>query len=321
MTIEEFKETDPNSYGLGNINLLFSSSIVDPGVDNTPLPPYVIQGISIPYNSNEGTDISSILRQITEIRFPFASSSVEAKVTGRQKRTNYFYYAIEDFSVTQLPTEAPGLGYVQGVTEFVFLPYSVDNFYNSDYNPTQNNSEGSKVNAVAAKVDRFSSQTIPTNLQAIINGTATPAEIQNCSYTKIGIISSRYLGGKSTGAGPSYERNKERHTAFVQNNVIPGNRPALAFKKFVGSVHSADATTSTIKAIQQSDRELSDIYFDTQRVKVGSEFTFPNFPYSSSYVYTEEGNKFVRSVNTKIYSIDKGEVYTTNELGGITLVE
>ena len=321
MTIEEFKETDPNSYGQGNINLLFSSSIVDPGIDNTPIPPFVIQGLSIPYTSKEGTDTSSVLRQITEVRFQFVSSSIQAKVTGRQKRTDYFYFTVEDFAVNQLPTEVPSLGYVQDNASLVFIPYSVNNFYNSDYNPTQNNSEGSKLNVTAVKVDRFSSQTIPTNLQAIINGTATPAEIQNCSYTKMGIISSRYLGGKSTGAGPSYERNKEKHTAFVTNNLVPGNRPALAFRQFRGSIHSSDANTTTIEAILQADRELNDVYFNVDRINNGGTFEFPNFPYLTSYIYTERGNQFVRLVNSKIYSIDKGEVYSTNEFGEVILIE
>ena len=321
MTIEEFKETDPNSYGQGNINLLFSSSVVDPGINNTPLPPFVIQGFSVPYVSKEGTDISSVLRQINEIRFQFVSSSVNATVTGKQKRTNYFYYTVEDFAVNELPTEIPNLGYVQDDTSLVLLPYSVNNFYNSDYNPTINNSEGSKLNRVAVKVDRFSSQTIPTNLDAIIAGTATPAEIQNCSYTKMGIISSRYIGGKSTGAGPSYERNKELRTAQVLANLVPGNRPALGFKKFDGSIHSADANTSTIKSILQADRELAEIYFNVDRIKVSGSFEFPNFPYTSSFIYTEEGNRFVRLVNSKIYSIDKGEVYRTDEFGEVTLIE
>lgn len=321
MTIEEFKETDPNGYGVGNINLLFSSSIVDPGIDNTPIPPFVIQGLSVPYRDTQGTDLSAVLRQVTEIRFPFVSSSIQATIIGRQRRTNYFYFTVEDIAVNELPTEIPNLGYVQGSTDFVILPYSVDNFYNSDYNPTQNNSDGNKLNASAVKVDRFSSQTIPTNLQAIIAGTATPAEIQNCSYTKMGIASSRYLGAKSTGAGPSYQRNKERHTEYVLNNLVPGNSPALAFKEFKGSTHSSDANTSTIKAIQQSDRELVSVYFNVGVVNNGGTFEFPNFPYSGTYIYTEDGNRFVRLVNSKVYSIDKGEVYSTDEFGEVNLIE
>ena len=321
MTIEEFKETDPNGYGVGNINLLFSSSIVDPGIDNTPIPPFVIQGLSVPYKDTQGKDLSTVLRQVTEIRFPFVSSSVAVKVIGKQRRTNYFYFTVEDFAVNELPTETPNLGYVQDATDFVVLPYSVNNFYNSDYNPTLNNSDSNKFNVVAVKVDRFSSQTIPTNLQAIIAGTATPAQVQNCSYTKMGVVSSRYLGAKSTGAGPSYEHNKEKHTQYVLSNLIPGNNPALTFKEYQGSIHTSDANTTTIKAIQQSDRELVKVYFNVGRVQTGGTFEFPNFPYLGTYIYTEAGNRFVRLVNSKIYSIYRGEVYSTDEFGEVNLIE
>ncbi len=321
MTIEEFKETDPSTFGAGNINLLFSSSVVDPGIDNTPVTPYVIQGLSIPYLSQEGTDLSSVLRQVTEVRFPFVSSSVDAKITGRQKRTNYFYFTIEDTVVNELPTEVPSIGYVQEDTSLIFIPFSVDDFYNSDYNPTLNNSEGSKTNRISVKVDRFSSQTVPTNLQAIINNTATPAEIQNCSYTKIGIISSRYLGSKTTGAGSSYKRNKDEHAEFVNSGSIEGNVPALAYKQFIGSVHSTDANTTTIKSILQADRELVSVFFSVNRINNGGTFEFPNFPYTSSHLYTEDGNKFVSLVNSKVYSVDKGEVFTSDEFGEVTLIE
>tara|TARA_B110000977_G_C11090226_1_gene496555 strand:+ start:8202 stop:9167 length:966 start_codon:yes stop_codon:yes gene_type:complete len=321
MTIEEFKETDPNSYGNGNINLLFSSSVVDPGVDNTALPPYVIQGLAVPFQSQEGTDLREVLRQVDEVRFAFASSSVDCKIIGKQKRTNYYYYKVEDLAVNSLPIEVPGLGFVQTDTSLVLLPYSDTDFYNSDYNPIINNSEGSKLNVVAARVDRYSSQTIPTNLQAIITGTATKAEIQNCSYTKMGVISGRYVGGKTTGAGSSYHLNKDRHAEFVLANEITSNSPALSFKQFQGSVHTEDATTSTIKAISQSDRDVVSIFFNAERVLAGGEFTIPNFPSSGSFIYIEEGNKLVKAVDSKVYSIDKGEVYTSDENARITLIE
>jgi len=321
MTIEEFKETDPNTFGTGNINLLFSSSVVDPGIDNTALPPYVIQGLSVPFKSQQGTDLREVLRQVDEVRFTFASSNVNCKIIGKQKRTNYYYYQVEDLVVNTLPTEQPGLGFVQTDTDLVLLPFSATNFYNSDYNPLMNNSEGSKVNAVAFRVDRFSSQTIPTNLQSIITQTATPAEIQNCSYTKLGIISGKYLGSKTTGAGSSYSLNKEEQTAYITANQITGNNPALSFKQFEGSVHRSDASTAAIKAISQSDREVVPIYFNAETISSGGAFLVPNFPSSGSFIYVEDGNRLIKAVDTKVYSIDRDEVYTSDENAGITTIE
>ena len=321
MTLEEFINTDPNGYGQGNVNLLYSSSVVNPGIDNTPIAPFVVQGVCIPYTSKQGTDITAILKQITSFTFNFDGTQVNASITGKQKRTGYFYYTVEDFSVNTLPSGVDPLGNpYQEDESFIFIPYTTANFNNNDYNPLINNSEGSKRNVVAKQVDRNASQTIPTNLEAIIANSANPAELQNCSYTKIGIISSRYVGSKSTGAGPSYELNKEKHTNFVLSNLIAGNRPALAFKSFNSSIHNADADTTTIIGIQLADRELTEVYFDSVKEYTGSSVTYPNFPSVGRYLYSSEGNKLIRLVNSKIYSIDKGQVYTTDEFGQVTAI-
>ena len=101
---------------------------------------------------------------------------------------------------------------------------------------------------------------------------------------------------------------------------IPGNDPAIALKEFKGSVDPNDSSDATIRAIQLSDREVENIFFDT--IVTGSHPTkaFSNFPVSGSFLETEQGTRFVRSVNSKIYSVDKGQIYTTNELGGVIAV-
>ena len=45
MTLQEFIETRPQSYGRGNINLLYSSSVS--GSDDVPIPPFHIQGLFV----------------------------------------------------------------------------------------------------------------------------------------------------------------------------------------------------------------------------------------------------------------------------------
>ena len=49
--------------------------------------------------------------------------------------------------------------------------------------------------------------------------------------------------------------------------------------------------------------------------------SFPNFPSLTTLVFTEEGNSLISLVKSKVYSIDKGQVFTTNQLGEVTLVE
>lgn len=320
MTLQEFIETRPQSFGGGNANLLYSSSVS--GSDDIPIAPFVLQGLTIPFTSVEGTNVAAAFKEVTEIKFQYPTGTITAEITGRQKRNEYFYFTFEPVSVNSLPSVIDSSGNtVYEDSEFVFVPYTTLVFNNNDYNPLINNSEGSKRNAKVRKVDRFADAVNPTNLQAIISQSAEFAEIQNCSYTKIGIINSKYNGTKATPAGPKSIYNKELFVSTVNAETIAGNSPAQSYKGFEGSTHTSDANTTTIKAIAQSDRKLQQIYFNSVVSGSHPNKTFPNFPSSGSYLYTEDGNLLVRLVNSKVYSIDKGEVFTTNELGGVILVE
>lgn len=318
MTLQEFIASRPQSYGTGNANLLYSSSVS--GSDSTPIAPFHLQGLTIPFTSQEGTNVAAAFKEVTEINFTYTTGTVTAKITGRQKRSEYFYFTFDEVVVNQLPTELGGINTFEN-SEFVFVPYSTLEFNNNDYNPLMNNSEGSKRNAKVQKVDRFADAVNPTNFDAILSQSAEFAEIQNCSYTKTGIINGKYNGSKFTAAGSAYELNKDFLTSYVNNNSIAGNSPAQSVKGFKGSIHSSDADTNTIKNINQSDREIVRIFFNSEISGSHPAKSFPSFPNSGSYIFTEQGNDLVRTVGSKIFSIDKGEVFTTNELGGVTLVE
>lgn len=319
MTLEEFIATDPASYGTSNINLFYSSSITG---SDTPIPPFTIKGLSIRDQDSTGLDISSALKNVNSLKFAFGGSTLTADILGKQKRTGYFYFSIDPISTNLLPTTVDLAGnVVENDSEFVFVPYIQTSFNNSDYNPLINNSEDSKRNAVTQQVDRNTSQANPTNLVAILAGTANPAEIQNCSYTKVGIISSRYTGTKTTPAGPIYEFNKDLFTSRVITNTIAGNTPAASYKGFNGAIYTDDADTTAIKSINLSDRSVTEIFFDAQLTGAHPDKTFPNYPALGNFVFITEGNRFVRAVKNKIYSVEKDEVYTTDEFGQVTLVE
>lgn len=319
MTLQEFINTNPSAYGAANANLLYSSSVSGSG--NTPIAPYELQGLTLPLTLG-GTNIAAALKEVENIKFGFISGSITAVVTGRQKKSGYFYFTFTPVTVNEIPT-VDGLGIANYEdSEFTFDPYTTLSFINNEYNPLINNSQTSKISSKVRKVDKNSSQEIPTNIQAIISQSATFAEIQNCSYTKTGIINSRYQGSKSTAAGPvAREYNKQLFTSTINSNAILGNEPALSFKEFKGSVHSNDADTTAIKAILQADREIITLYFNSELSGSHPNKTFPNFPSSGSFLYTDENNKLIRAVDNKIYSIDTDQVFTTNELGGITLTE
>ena len=324
MTLQEFIATRPQSYGSGNANLLYSSSVVNPGIDDTPVAPFHIQGIAIPFISKEGVNVSAALKEVTTFKFDFEGGQVSSNVTGRQKKTEYFYFTLEEIISNTLPTSIDAGGNtIFNNSRFVFLPYFTTGFNNNDYNPLINNSERSKVNSSRRVADKVTSQYIPSNIDAILDGSAQYAQIQNCSYTKAGIVNSRYNGSKATAAGPvAREYNKQKFTSRIQGSLIIGNEPSLSFKEFKGSLHAHDADIATVKNINQSDREIQTIYFKSEISGSHPNKTYPDFPYSSSILYVEgSGNRLIRLAERRVYAIDTGKVLTSDLSAGVISVD
>jgi len=321
MTLQEFIEARPQSFGQGNLNLLYSSSVS--GSDDTPIAPFHIQGLSIPFTSLNGKNVGDALREVETFRFDYPTGQLSAEITGRQQRNEYYYFTVKEIVTNTLPSSVDfGGNPLYESSSAVFVPYVNLDFNNSSYNPLNNNSEGSKVNPYAQKVDRNTSQFNPTNLEAINSGSATDAELQQCSYTKAGIINSRYNGSKTTPAGPiSRQYNKSLLTQEILTGSIAANDPAANLVTFEGSVHASDADTTAIKDILNADREVVEILFNSELSGSHPNKIFPSFPKSGSSLFGLDGNKTFKLTNNKIYSIDTDEVFTTNNLGGVTLVE
>lgn len=319
MTELEFISTNPTNYGRGNANLLISSSVS--GSEDVPLSPYTIQGMTIPFSSKDGTSVFSTLKESDKVKFEFEGSLVTVEVISRQKKDGYFFYRLKPTVVTQLPPLNIEGDFEFTDSEFIFLPFFETDFFNNDFNPLTNTTNESKPNSIVQVVDRLSSQILPTNLTAILSSSAEPAQIQDCSYTKAGLLNSRYNGTKTTSAGSiPREYNKFKLSEKIKSGSIPGNSPAISLVKFKASLHPLDSDVETVKAIQLSDRKIVDVFFDS--VLSGSHPTkvFQSFPFSSSFVFQEDNGSLVKIANQKIYSTDKNEVYTSNEFGGITLV-
>lgn len=323
MTIQDFIATRPQSYGSGNANLLYSSSVVNPGIDDTPVPPFTLQGIAIPFLSKEGVNVAAALKEVDEFKFDFNIGQISAKVTGRQKKTEYFYFTFEEIVTNTLPTGVDAGGNtVYNNSQFVFLPYVTTGFINSDYNPLLNNSSISKLSSTRRVADKLTSQYVPSNLDAIINGSAQYAQIQNCSYTKAGILNSKYNGGKATAAGPvAREYNKQKFTTRIQAGAIAGNEPALSFKEFKASLHARDSATAAIRAISQSDREIVTVYFNSVITGTHPNKSYPDFPFVGSILYIDgPGNRLIRLPDRKVYAIDTDQVFLSNLNAEVTSV-
>jgi hypothetical protein len=93
------------------------------------------------------------------------------------------------------------------VSSNVFLnPFinDIPNFYNSDYNPLINNTEGDRLSAKFQDVDYSTGILTPTNFAQLISGSAVKAAVQDSNYTSKRVTLPRYDGSKSTSQNLNY---------------------------------------------------------------------------------------------------------------------
>lgn len=321
MTLQEFLETRPQSYGRGNINLLYSSSIS--GSDDTPIAPFSLEGLSIPFTSLNGVNVGDALKEVETFRFDYPTGQISAEIIGRQQRNEYYTFTFEPIVTNTLPSSVDFQGNnIYESSSCVFVPYITQDFNNSAYNPTNNNSEGSKNSPSVRKVDRQTSQFNATNLTAINAGTATVAEIQEDFHTKTGFLNGKYNGTKTTGMGAvSRQYNKSLFTSTVLTGSVRADEPSKGLLTFKGSIHADDAGTTAIKNLSEGERDVVNILFETALSGSHPNKVFPNFPRTGNNLFSLDGNRPVKTVSSKVYAIDTDQVFTTNNLGAVTLVE
>lgn len=103
------------------------------------------------------------------------------------------------------------------------------NFEKSEYEAIKNNAIDNRTTSFIYDVDRskYSEGALPVNFDAIINGTATPAQYQELNYSSIGLTNSRYEGA---------ETSKAEY----------GITPAIGLITFEGKAYNADVENDVI---------------------------------------------------------------------------
>lgn len=150
------------------------------------------------------------------------------------------------------------------------------------------------------------------------------APIQDSSYSSKAWRSIRYDGVEET------------------NLNIIGNEPALAFREFEGAIYPNDASGSAVKAILDADREVVPVYYvnfnkgsELRGKNPGGTSTLPVFTFGTIEIVTspsanrftllyeeqDSSRRLIPVSSKKVYSVDKGAVYTTDEDGKISGVE
>ena len=304
MIIDEFIALNPAAFsnyagGVGNINLLVSSSVSA----SINIAPFVIQGMTIPFRSQDKTSIRSALTEMNNVTYTYGGTEYTSDIVGRQQQNTHYYFRLRDTVATSLPVDDAAGNPRELLSPLIFEPYVAKGFENSEFYPLQGNSTVEKKNTVRQQVDRNTGIANPSNLSAIISQSAAFAQVQDSNYTIAGIVRARYEGTK------------------LNSGSVVGNDPALALRSFEGSIYSEDATVVTIKAQLYADREIEEIFFNANTIKSASIMSVQNFPSASNIIFTPEGNVFNRIVTSRVYSIDTDEVYNVDLNGIVTSVE
>jgi len=209
-------------------------------------------------------DISNILEQVEEINFTFSGTTYTLTILDRTLYTGdvpFFFFEVE--SDKEIPNIfAAALDTAQEI-QVNFTPILSGLFFSyTDWNPLYNNGNELRTSKFKFKVDRLEGFARPTNFDAILSTSASLAQIQDSSYSSIGLTNSRYNGAKTTPLD------------------YAGVSPSLTAKEFQGEIHSSDSNPDIICTIGRSNRVLINL------LHTGVN-TLPSFTSSSLFIENE----------------------------------
>jgi hypothetical protein len=140
---------------------------------------------------------SPATRTLTGSLYLLANSAVSAQATiGVNNFTlSNFQFNITPYVVSSSAENDP----------IIIEPYiTTPNYYNSDYNPLINNTEGDRLSTKFQDVDYSTGMVTPTNFDLLISGSALKAAVQDSNYTSKRVTLPRYEGSKSTSQNLNY---------------------------------------------------------------------------------------------------------------------
>jgi len=178
-------------------------------------------------------------------------NGVELIINSKEVYSEYYFYETQPTSFNpNSDTLVTG-----SCTGIIFNPFlqGIDFTYN-DYNALLGNSSELKQSGYIYEVDRKVNQIIPSNLSAILSGSAVKAQVQDSNYSSLGFTNGRYLGTKT-------------------NTLDYGNEPALSPSLFQGSLHSFSKSASSICSQSIEERKIEDLLYTTNQLAAGASNT------------------------------------------------
>ena len=146
------------------------------------------------------TQITPTVTGLITSAIPVSPSVWRINLSNNQNSQTTYYLPIASYPLYATT------GSLFSTSSILLNPYlnSVPNFYNSDYNPLINNTEGDRLSTKFQDVDYSTGMVTPTNFDLLISGSALKAAVQDSNYTSKRVTLPRYEGSKSTSQHLNY---------------------------------------------------------------------------------------------------------------------
>jgi hypothetical protein len=250
MTEAEFINIHLIPGGINSISTINVNCDVTPGTSNG-----VVTGITVTNKAVQGAstfeDLESVLEEVQRIKFKVGTTQYSLNIQERRSYPNsnpalsFFYFKVTPFTFNfdQAST-------LQQQVSISFSPFLLGRKITfSDYNPIIDNALEQRRTPSGSRIvesDRNNTAISPSNLEAILTGSATLAAVQESNYTITGWSNARYEGSKTNAKN------------------YGGISPLLSGRTFSGAVYASQVLDSYI-ASQSIDTRTLQTLFNTGR--------------------------------------------------------
>jgi len=198
--------------------------------------------------SSTFNDLIRVLEEVEQIKFRVGNTLYTLQITSRRGYVNtvddtlsFFYFSVVPFEFDFDVNSTQG----QDIEVSLYPFFLGSNHRFSNYNPVIDNvieqrraPSGSRI----VESDKNNTTTSPTNLQAILSGSATLASVQESSYTITGWSNGRYNGSKTN------------------SKNYGGIPPAITGATVTAAVYAPQTLDSYIVSQSISTRTLQDVF-------------------------------------------------------------
>lgn len=300
---------------------------------------YIIKSCTVSVSPKQGTltdqQVNTLIRQAERIILYktsedssgplFSQGSIQLDIipelkdfkrNNKEGGSDFFYFPLREVVLDKnllrtkiedtqnhIDTSADEIQDVYRDVSILFEPFTTNiNFSFSEFNATISNATDSRTSSRIVESDRNTGKILPSNFDAIINGLANPAQVQDSLYSLTGWSTSRYRGTKTS---------KETY-----NNLSP----TLNGNSFKGEVYSTDSLDSAICNIEYDGRVIEDLLFS------GETGSLPNTESTSDennliVKFVGSTSKIEAAANAKVWIQETNSIATTNGFGEVISVE